>query len=323
LVKLNGDAQTASAGQGVATPPTVRVTDAYGNGIQDVEVTFAILSGHGVIETPVATSDSAGIATVGGWRLDDAGHHRLSATSHGTNPVFFDATAFSPQLLCGQHNELPERAVLEGELSSISCEDAGGRFFDSVSATPGSSGLYRFSLTSADFDTDLEVRDASGAVIADNDNRGAGTSNSEVLALLPGAPLTLIASAAQSGDMGKYRMSFEAAAAGTGCDTRFTARGIEIDLELVAKPCDTREEQYGDRYRIFLKAGSALTIKVTDLSYSGWFINLYDSDNGAVAAGVVTGPYETVLQFDAIADGYYTIRIRSGDENGSYRLSIH
>lgn len=98
LEKVAGDAQTATAGSAVATAPAVKVTDANGNPVAGVGVTFAVASGGGSVNptTPVA-SDANGIAAVTSWTLGAvAGPNTLTATAAGTgisgNPATFTAT---------------------------------------------------------------------------------------------------------------------------------------------------------------------------------------------------------------------------------------
>ena len=90
-----GDAQTAVAGTAVATAPSVVVKDAYNYPVSGVSVTFAVASGGGSVSGPTATTNAAGIATVGGWTLGThAGPNTLTATSASLtgSPVTFNAT---------------------------------------------------------------------------------------------------------------------------------------------------------------------------------------------------------------------------------------
>jgi adhesin/invasin len=87
--------QTADAGAEVATLPSVLVTDAHGNPVAGVAVTFAVTAGGGSITGAKATTGADGVATVGSWTLGDApGANMLTATAAGLagSPVTFDAT---------------------------------------------------------------------------------------------------------------------------------------------------------------------------------------------------------------------------------------
>lgn len=91
-----GQAQSATVGTAVATPPSVLVTDQFGNPVAGTAVTFAVTGGGGSITGASATSGTDGVATVGSWTLGTAaGANSLSATSGGLggSPVNFTATA--------------------------------------------------------------------------------------------------------------------------------------------------------------------------------------------------------------------------------------
>ncbi len=90
-----GDAQTAIAGAVVAIAPSVIVKDAYNYPVSGVTVTFAVASGGGSATALTATTNAAGIATVGSWTLGaKAGADTLTATSAALtgSPVTFTAT---------------------------------------------------------------------------------------------------------------------------------------------------------------------------------------------------------------------------------------
>ena len=60
---------TSTAGSTVATPPSVKAVDAYGNGVPDIFVQFALWSGDGSITGVNQTTNANGLATVGTWTL--------------------------------------------------------------------------------------------------------------------------------------------------------------------------------------------------------------------------------------------------------------
>lgn len=96
LTIVEGDSQRVSLGGAVGTSPAVRVSDAGGNPIAGVSVSFAVASGGGTITGGTATSNSSGIARVGSWRLGlQVGAQTLTASRTGTNQVTFTAEAVS------------------------------------------------------------------------------------------------------------------------------------------------------------------------------------------------------------------------------------
>ncbi len=92
----DGDGQTAVAGTAVGVDPAVLVVDADANPVSGVTVTFAVASGGGTVTGASPTTDAAGIATVGKWKLGNtAGSNSMTATSAGLtgSPLTFTATA--------------------------------------------------------------------------------------------------------------------------------------------------------------------------------------------------------------------------------------
>jgi hypothetical protein len=87
-----GNNQTAPEERPTPIRPSVRVTDAYGNGVAGVTVTFAVVNHHGTVTGALQVTDATGTATVGSWSMED-GTSYLLATATGTgitgNPVKF------------------------------------------------------------------------------------------------------------------------------------------------------------------------------------------------------------------------------------------
>ena len=99
IAAFAGNGQTGTAGGNIPNPPKVKVTDANGNFVAGVAVTFAAGSGSGTVTGGSVVTDAAGIATVGNWKLGTTpGAQTLVATSAGLagSPVTFTATAVAP-----------------------------------------------------------------------------------------------------------------------------------------------------------------------------------------------------------------------------------
>lgn len=93
IVKQDGDNQTATVAEAVATPPAVRITDAHGSPTPGVAVVFAVTSGDGSLTGGSQVTDTDGIATVSSWTLGTtAGTNTLTATA-GSLTAAFTATA--------------------------------------------------------------------------------------------------------------------------------------------------------------------------------------------------------------------------------------
>jgi hypothetical protein len=102
LAVNGGNNQFARVGSVVATPPSALVTDAFGNTIASVSVTFSSITGGGSVTGSPATSSGSGVATLGSWTLGatvgDSTHgtyvNTVTASATGTNSVTFADSAF-------------------------------------------------------------------------------------------------------------------------------------------------------------------------------------------------------------------------------------
>ena len=91
-----GDGQMAAVGAAVNRPPSVIITDAAGNPMPDVAVTFTVTAGGGSVEGAAPISGIDGIAPVGSWTLGSSpGANALRAAAGGLvgSPITFNATA--------------------------------------------------------------------------------------------------------------------------------------------------------------------------------------------------------------------------------------
>ncbi len=96
LVKASGDGQSAQAGAQLPVPPSVRVSDRYGNGVPGVAVEFVVTEGEGSVEGAAAVTGLDGTAAVGTWTLGPApGANRMTASVAGLGTVAFQATGLA------------------------------------------------------------------------------------------------------------------------------------------------------------------------------------------------------------------------------------
>ena len=94
LTVVEGDGQSATIGTPVATAPGVKITDAFGNPVPGLAVTFAVATGGGSLTTPSPVSDASGVARVGSWRLGlTPGAHTITASRTGATVATFTGTA--------------------------------------------------------------------------------------------------------------------------------------------------------------------------------------------------------------------------------------
>ena len=95
IVVLSLQSQTATVAVPVASVPSVRVLDGFGNNVSGVTVNFAVLTGGGspIGATPI--TDASGIATIGSWTPGSAaGTQTIKAVVSGIAlPATFSANA--------------------------------------------------------------------------------------------------------------------------------------------------------------------------------------------------------------------------------------
>lgn len=94
IIKVSGDSDMTAIGTPVAANPVVKATDAFGNGVSGVSVTFAVASGGGSLAGGSQVTAIDGTATVGSWTLGPApGTNTLTATATGLagSPLTFTA----------------------------------------------------------------------------------------------------------------------------------------------------------------------------------------------------------------------------------------
>lgn len=96
IVRNAGDNQSAAVGTSLPIPPSVKVTDTYGNSIAGVAVAFAVAAGGGAVTGGSQITNGSGVATVGAWTMGSATcDNSLTATAVGLtgSPIKFTATA--------------------------------------------------------------------------------------------------------------------------------------------------------------------------------------------------------------------------------------
>ena len=94
IVAFDGSAQRAAAGSLVPVRPAVKVTDADGDPVAGVAVSFVVTGGGGNIEGAESTTGADGVARVGAWRLGPTpGANTLEARAGSLDgsPVTFTA----------------------------------------------------------------------------------------------------------------------------------------------------------------------------------------------------------------------------------------
>jgi hypothetical protein len=118
----------------------VRVVDRFGNPVEGLAVTFAVISGGGTVGGSVATTDFAGIAVSGPWTLGAPGENVVRASVSGLQPVAYTLSALGVGGLAGFSYELEGTTIGNASHSGVSGRivfGQNGEFSTEVMVRPG------------------------------------------------------------------------------------------------------------------------------------------------------------------------------------------
>jgi adhesin/invasin len=123
IVKSGADGVSLAAGSAVTPLPTVRVTDANGNGVPGVSVVFAVTAGGGSVTGTTQTTDATGAATVGSWTLGTtAGANTLSATAGSLSASFAVTGTVGPASAAGTQITTANAALTSGSITTVTVQ---------------------------------------------------------------------------------------------------------------------------------------------------------------------------------------------------------
>ncbi|HUQ19575.1 MAG TPA: hypothetical protein VM099_08175 [Gemmatimonadaceae bacterium] len=328
MVVSSGENQIGTAGAALSTSPSVMVQDANGNPRAGAVVTFTPATGGGSVTGGTATSNAAGIASVGSWTLGpQSGGQTLVASTTGVPAITFHAIASSAK--CGQRTTHVLGSTSNGTLESDDCQFSDGTFVDFFSTTTaGPSNTYLFRQTAA-FDTYLDLRSADGSVIAENDDEADNVSNSSIKILLPADTYVLGAGSFEKLTLGNYQLSSQVVSQNNSkCELYFAVKNVSTTQNIETTDCllpGTPSPLYADGFFILLRAGQSITINMTS-SVVDPFLDLVRQSGVRVAQNDNKDATTTNAQivFTATVTDYYAIFARTAlpSQTGSYTLSI-
>ena len=344
IVATTSTSLTAPASSVVSPAPSVLVTDQNAQPLAGVTVEFVVTSGGGSVTGGSVSTDASGIARVGSWSLGpNAGPNTLSANAASLSPVVFNATGTTvtqppPPTACELRTVHAIGTTTSGSLATSDCQQVLGTdlfYLDLFSTTVGDAKAYVFR-QSASFDTYLFLATPDEAIIAENDDESATSTNSAIKALLPAGPYLLAASSFDPKVTGDYSISSATAPTTvTGCERVFvvkkvtTTQGIEPADCLRSTP--PAAPIYADAYLIFLRAGQSVNVSMTSIQVDAFLELVQIEDlvqlNGPIVASNDNRDASTKdseLSFTATASAYYRIIARTGvtSQTGPYTLSV-
>lgn len=259
-------ALTGTVGLALAVPPTVLVTDAYGNAVAGVTVTFAVMAGGGSVTGDTAVTDVHGRAAVGSWVLGTVtGTNTLSASVSGLPPITLTATARSGPAasavkLAGDGQMGGVSAAVD-TLPAVLVRDAYGN--------PASGAVVTFAVASGG-------GTVAGAVRT-TDTTGMARVGVWTLGPDPG-PNTLVAEIT-----GLPAVTFTAVAVDRCAEAAPYAFGTNVSGTLSAADCRFPGGEFTDFYSASATAVTVIRFDMSSPDFSS-HVSLFDGTGGLVAS---------------------------------------
>jgi adhesin/invasin len=206
LIAATPLAQAAVVSSPVTARPAARATDAAGNPVAGITVTFAVTVGGGTVSDGSQVTGADGIATVGAWTLGPAaGANSLSATAPGLggSPLTFTANGLtlSPTLMRinGGNGQSAALGSAVAEPPSVIVTGIGGQPVPDVPVT--------FSVIDGggQLSGGTPVTDGDGIAAVGSWVLGAGANRLDASSPgIPGSPVSFTATGLQSGTLSAH-----------------------------------------------------------------------------------------------------------------------
>ena len=245
--------QSGTAGSAVGAPPSVRVTDQYGNVKSGVSVTFSVTAGGGSISPAspaVLMTDVNGLATLTSWTLGaTVGANTVTASASVPNgsPVAFNATGtVGPANTIAANSSVSQSATVGtavGAPPSVKITDANNNRVSGVSVT--------FAVT------------LGGGVIAPTsavmtEVNGVATLTSWTLGTTAGSNTVTASASVPNGSPVSFGATGTAAAANTIASNSSVSQSATVGSAVSAPPSVKVTDQYGNA-----KSGVSVTFTLT------------------------------------------------------------
>ena len=313
--------QSGIAGQAVAQLPAVRVTDQRSQPLSGVPVTFAVASGGGTITGASAVTNADGIARVGSWTLGPAaGTNTLTASIAEFSPLTFTVNAVADPCAGAGYTF---GTTVQGTLAAGDCRYSTGEYVDyyRVSLPAAQRTSYRLTSTQlGQFSPWLGLYTGAGDLLAYN---GTGGSQAEVRLFSRSGEYRVGASSYAPNVTGSYQLSSTTFGGNDFCLDYWTTAGLTIPGELANTDC-IFDSYLTDRYRIFLRSGERLTLRLESSAFDA-YLRLFNPSGTQVAFNDDGGGgNDALLSYTASTTGAFTIRATSFHQGsgGPYTLSV-
>jgi hypothetical protein len=285
--------QEARVGMAVAQRPSVRVNDQAGQPMAGVRVTFAVTAGGGAVTGGVATTSTAGVATVGSWTLGPAaGQNTLTATVGSLGPVTFNATGIAGDP-CATSVTYTPGSTVSGSLAATDCRLPSGEYIDFYDTRLATAQALTFTMSSTAVDSWLEMYDAAGNLVAFNDDASSGTPNSALRVFAPAGGYFLAATSFAAGETGAYQLSSSGLSGNNNCAMHWVVPDVSIQGSVASTDCSSGG-YYSDGYFVILRPGQTLTVRMESTAFDA-FLGLYNLDGAQVKSDDDSGGGSTAL----------------------------
>jgi len=318
--------QLAPAGTAVPAPPSVRVADQDGQPMAGVQVTFAVMVGGGTLTGATATTNAAGVATVGSWRLGSAaGPNQVNATVAGLTPVIFLATG-TPGDPCTKSVTYTPGTTVSGSLATTDCRLVTGEYVDFYDTSLPSAQALTFNMSSTAVDSWLELYDAAGNLVGFNDDASSGTNDAALRVFAPSGAYFLAASSVAAGETGAYQISSSALPGNTGCSLPWVIPNVTIAGSVASTDCSS-DGYFSDVYLVVLRPGQTLNVLMQSTAVDAYLGLVALGSNTVVDSDDDSGGGSNALMsytYNGTATAVFYIDAGTYDrgETGSYTLTV-
>ncbi|HEX6899891.1 MAG TPA: fibronectin type III domain-containing protein [Thermoanaerobaculia bacterium] len=256
--------------------------------------------------------------------------YRIRATNgSGDSPYSNEASITTVAGSCSSSNfTITPGQSLASELSSSDCNSSvrTSSYCDRFAFTATAGVSYTIAMSSSSFDTYLVLKNASGTVVATNDDTD-GTTNSRIVhTAASSGTYTIEATSFQNSATGPYTVSLSGSGSGSGCSSSFSPilPGLSANGTLSTTDCysTVRTSRYHDKFVFAGTAGRAYTIVLTSSEFDTYLI--LRGPSGAVVAenDDNNGGTDSRITFTAASSGAYTIEATSFSSNATGRYTI-
>ena len=273
----------AVSGVVLTTQPVVQIHDANNNLVTTAtnSVTTAISSG-GALTGAMLVSAVNGVATFSDLRVTGTGATRLSFSATGLT----SATSNSFTVTTGDLDPcltVPTIALGDtrtGSLVTSDCQYTDGSYVDRYQLTLSGSTAVQIDLTSTAFDTYLIVTNATGTVVAYDDDGGGGL-NSLISATLAAGVYTIAATSYSAGETGAYTLSITRPVEDPCSSATTITAGQSQAGSLATSDCRLTDGRYADRWQFTVTAATTVRLALS----ASFDTYLYVTNTGGTTVG--------------------------------------